>query len=154
MSILILIISAVTTALTLVFSELSFLTWVSIAPFIYIMIVQTEKKSYFLKSLLYGFIWFFSYYFVIFHWFTYLYPMEFVGAYSANRCSGARTQFAVPWLCPETKDSRVGLWETLRPCPKAPASLGGGSQGQLAGWSQGSQPLNLPGHMGHSAASL
>ena len=94
MTVFFLIISAVLTALSLVFSELSFVSWFSIAPLIYIMIRDTEKKAKFPKALLYGFLWFFVYYLVIYHWFVFLYPMEFVGATPAT----AAVIIAVCWI--------------------------------------------------------
>ena len=73
-------VSAALTALSLMFTPLSFLAWFSLAPFIYLVIIESEKKKKPVKMYFTGLLWSFLYYFVIYHWFTYLYPMEFMGA--------------------------------------------------------------------------
>ena len=74
----IIFVSAALTALSLMFTPTSFLAWFSLAPFIYIIIAESEKKKNPVKIYFTGLLWSFLYYFVIYHWFTYLYPMEFM----------------------------------------------------------------------------
>ena len=75
----VLTLSAALTALSLMFTPLSFLAWFALAPFIYLTITETEKKKKPVKMYFTSLLWSFVYYFVIYHWFTYLYPMEFMG---------------------------------------------------------------------------
>ncbi len=79
MTALIFIASAFITALTLVFPKLAFLSYFCIAPAIYLLLKKCETRLKKRTAYLYGFIWFFVYYFVIYHWFLYLYPLEFAG---------------------------------------------------------------------------
>lgn len=65
-------------AIPLLFPQLFFLSWFSIAPLIAVMIRRIEyglsrRSAYFT-----GFIWFGGYFFTIYHWFCYLYPMSFL----------------------------------------------------------------------------
>lgn len=70
--------SAVLTAFTLVFPKLGWLEWVSLIPMIGIVFMKwdtlTTKQSYW-----HGFGAVYAYYFVIYHWFLALYPMDFLG---------------------------------------------------------------------------
>ena len=79
MTFILLTASAVLSALGLIFPQLCFLSWFSLTPFIYVMINGCEKRLSLPRAYLYGFIWFLFYYVVIYHWFIYLYPMEFIG---------------------------------------------------------------------------
>jgi len=72
MRFLILFLSGILTAMTLVIPEISLIAWISVVPFIYI--VCTSKKSY-----LNGLIWSLGYYGVLYYWFVYLYPLDFAG---------------------------------------------------------------------------
>lgn len=69
--------SAVLTAFTLVFPKLGWLEWVSLIPMIGIVFMKwdtlTAKQSYW-----HGFGAIYAYYFVIYHWFLDLYPMDFL----------------------------------------------------------------------------
>ena len=76
---IIIIISAVLTALPLLFGNLPLLAWFSLVPFIYILFEETEKGTGARKVWLYGLLWSFCYYFVIYQWFIYLYPLEVLG---------------------------------------------------------------------------
>ena len=76
---ILLIVSALLTALSTVFSELAFLCWVSITPLIYLSVKGVREGIRLRRAYLYGFVWFLTYYLVIYHWFAYLYPMDFLG---------------------------------------------------------------------------
>ena len=72
--------SAALTGLTLVLPQLGFLEWISMIPMLAITFsefdsdVLTKKQSYWR-----GFFAVYAYYFVIYHWFVNLYPLDFVG---------------------------------------------------------------------------
>lgn len=72
--------SAMLTALTLVLPKLGFLEWVSLAPMLAVVFAKFEDENFSAKkSYWYGFGAVYAYYFVIYHWFVTLYPMDFVG---------------------------------------------------------------------------
>ncbi|MBP3333803.1 MAG: apolipoprotein N-acyltransferase [Clostridia bacterium] len=80
---LILALSAVVTALTLIFEIMSVVVFVSIVPLVLVLIKKSEdgeinKKKIF-SSYGIGFVWSFFFYIVIYHWFWYLWPMDFLG---------------------------------------------------------------------------
>ena len=70
--------SAILTAFTLVFPKLGWLEWISLIPMIGVLLAKcdtlTDKQSYW-----HGFGAVYAYYFVIYHWFLALYPLDFVG---------------------------------------------------------------------------
>jgi len=70
--------SAVLTAFTLVFPKLGWLEWISLIPMIGVVLLKwdtlTAKQSYW-----HGFGAVYAYYFVVYHWFLELYPLDFVG---------------------------------------------------------------------------
>ena len=75
-----LLFSALLTGLILIFPILGFLQWISMIPlFIGVFRMGEREKIGLFKSYLYGFLTVFAYYFVIYHWFTCLYPMDFAG---------------------------------------------------------------------------
>ena len=75
--ILLLLISGVFTGLTLVCPELGFIEWISISPAAFFLLSNYEKMN---KRQLfkYGFFFFFCFYVVSYHWFVYLYPLDFI----------------------------------------------------------------------------
>ena len=87
MRFLILFLSGILTAMTLVIPEISLLAWISVVPFIYI--VCKSKKSY-----LNGLVWSLGYYGVLYYWFIYLYPLEFTGLNDAQNI----TVIIVAWV--------------------------------------------------------
>ncbi len=70
--------SAILTAFTLVFPCLGWLEWISLIPMIGVVLMKwdslTAKQSYW-----HGFGAVYAYYFVVYHWFLRLYPLDFVG---------------------------------------------------------------------------
>lgn len=76
---LILFASAVLTALALIFKIMSVLVFVSLAPLVMILIKRCEKGKKARSSYAVGFLWSFFFYIVIYHWFWYLWPMDFLG---------------------------------------------------------------------------
>ena len=76
---------AVLTALTLVFPQIGFLEWISMIPMIVgaFLLCGNEEVSL-RRSYLLGFLTVFCYYFVLYHWFVYLYPLDFVGMDNAS----------------------------------------------------------------------
>ena len=67
-------------ALPLVIPSLGFLQWVSFVPCALLLYICAEMPNLKKKQLyLYGFVFFMCYYVTVFHWFFYMYPMEFAG---------------------------------------------------------------------------
>ncbi|MBQ2252299.1 MAG: hypothetical protein II329_04945, partial [Clostridia bacterium] len=76
---LILLASAVLTALTMIFEIMSVFAFVSLAPLVIILIKRCENGKKVRSSYGIGFVWSFFFYIVIYHWFWYLWPMDFLG---------------------------------------------------------------------------
>ncbi|MBQ7335837.1 MAG: apolipoprotein N-acyltransferase [Clostridia bacterium] len=75
-----LLIGAVLTGLTLVFPQIGFLEWLTMIPLFIGAYRLAGRSRYGLgKTYLYGFLTVYAYYFVVYHWITYLYPLDFVG---------------------------------------------------------------------------
>lgn len=75
-----LIISGCLTSLPLIITELGFLQWFSIIPMALILIRSAENGEVKLKKLYgRGLLFFLIYYAVSFHWFFYMYPLDFAG---------------------------------------------------------------------------
>lgn len=67
-------------ALPLVIPSLGFLQWVAFVPCALLLYICAEIQSLKKKQLyLYGLVFFMCYYVTVFHWFFYMYPMEFAG---------------------------------------------------------------------------
>ena len=75
--VLLLFVSAFLTGLTLVCPQLGFLEWISIAPTAYFLFSNFEKLKY-RQLFKYGFLFFLCFYVVTYHWFIYLYPLDFI----------------------------------------------------------------------------
>ena len=69
------------TALCLVFTQIGFLQWLTMVPMLLWLFARCGREPALRLRHLYGagYLYFLSYYLVIFHWFFYLYPMEFAG---------------------------------------------------------------------------
>ncbi len=90
-----LILGAVLTGLTLVFPVIGFLEWLTMIPlFIGAYRLCGSSRFGLGKTYWYGFLTVLSYYFVIYHWFTYLYPLDFVGMDNAS----SAVVIAAGWL--------------------------------------------------------
>ena len=77
--IVLLIFSGLLTGLTLVFTKLGFLEWITMIPAGIILLVRASDREVRLRSLYSdGFLFFYSYYLVCYHWFVNLYPLEFI----------------------------------------------------------------------------
>jgi apolipoprotein N-acyltransferase len=87
MSYLILFLCGILTALPYVFEYAFFLPYVTIAP---LFIVAATKKSTYRHGLSFSM----GYYLVVYHWFVYLYPLDFAGINSI----GSIAVIAVAWL--------------------------------------------------------
>lgn len=71
--------SGVLTGLMLVFTKLGFLEWITMIPMAAVLLLRATDRDIKLRSLyLDGFVFFYTYYLVCYHWFAYLYPLEFV----------------------------------------------------------------------------
>ncbi len=68
------------TALTLIFPQIGFLEWFTLIPLLIGAYRLCGTSKYGLgKTYWYGFLTIYVYYFIIYHWFLYLYPLESVG---------------------------------------------------------------------------
>ena len=77
---LMLILSGALTSLPLVCTYFGFIQWISIIPAALALKHATENKETKLKRIYgYGLLFFMSYYLVIYHWFLYMYPLDFAG---------------------------------------------------------------------------
>lgn len=74
-----LILSGILTGLTLVFTKLGFLEWITMIPAGIVLLVRASDRDIRLRSLYSdGFLFFYPYYLVCYHWFVNLYPLEFI----------------------------------------------------------------------------
>lgn len=72
--------SAAVTGLTLVFPQIGFLEWISMIPMLVIVFSQFDDSEMSAKQCYWRGFWaVYTYYFVIYHWFVNLYPLDFVG---------------------------------------------------------------------------
>ena len=71
------IVSAILSALPLTFSQLFFISWVSFIPLFYIVINRSSDKFRF--ALGRGFLFGFIYHLCIYYWFLWFYPLDFAG---------------------------------------------------------------------------
>ena len=75
-----LVLSGSMLALPLVIPSLGFLQWIAMIPCAMMLYTVSDGMNISKKSAyLLGFVFFMSYYAVVFHWFLYMYPMEFAG---------------------------------------------------------------------------
>ncbi len=83
-NILLLIVSGFLTALPLIITELGFLQWISIAIAAWVLLSLSENKEIRLRKLYgMGVLFFSVYYATAFHWFFYMYPLDFAGLSNA-----------------------------------------------------------------------
>ena len=81
---LMLAISALFTALPLVITELGFLQWISVIPAAVVLYEGIRDKEIRLRKMYgRGLVFFWIYYAVVFHWFFYMYPLDFAGLTNA-----------------------------------------------------------------------
>ena len=79
------LISVALTALTLIFPQVGFLEWITLIPlFLGAFIYCTDEKRSLLCTYFGGFLTVFVYYFVVYHWFLSLYPLDFIGMDDAS----------------------------------------------------------------------
>ena len=80
---LLLFIGGLLTGLTLILPKIGFLEWITLVPVGITLLYRATDKTIRLRSLYRdGFVFFYTYYLVCFHWFTYLYPLDFVDGMS------------------------------------------------------------------------
>ncbi len=76
---LLIVLSAAVTALTLIFDIMSVLAFVSLVPLVLALIKRCENNKRPFSSYGISFLWSLCFYIVIYHWFWYLWPMDFLG---------------------------------------------------------------------------
>lgn len=73
------LLGVILTALTLIFPKIGFLEWVSLIPLFWGAFVYcSDQERTLWRTYLGGFLTIFVYYFVIYHWFLSLYPLDFI----------------------------------------------------------------------------
>ncbi len=78
--IIVLVISGIVTSMALVVPQIGFVQWVSIIPAaLVLMDIASDREIKYRKIYGYGLCFFMSYYLVIYHWFWYMYPLDFAG---------------------------------------------------------------------------
>ncbi len=84
-------------ALCLVFPKIGFLQWLAMTPALLFLFSRVGEERKPRLRMLYGagFFYFISFYLTIFHWFFYLYPMEFAGVTPAE----AMLLVILCWAC-------------------------------------------------------
>lgn len=76
---LLLVISGILTGLTLIFPQAGFLEWVTLIPVGVFLLRRASGRDVKGRTLYAnGFLFFYCYYLVCFHWFAFLYPLEFI----------------------------------------------------------------------------
>ena len=76
--------SGILSSIPLVFTSLGFLQWISFVPAAIALILSVNDESVRLRKLYgRGLLFFWSYYIVTFHWFFYMYPLDFAGLNNA-----------------------------------------------------------------------
>ena len=81
---LILVLSGALTSLPLIFPSMGFLQWVSMIPAAIILILSADNEETKLRKIYgRGLLYFWSFYAVSFHWFFYMYPLDFAGLSNA-----------------------------------------------------------------------
>jgi len=93
---LLLALGGIFTGLTLVFPEIGFIEWITLIPVAAVVLVRASDAKIRLRSLyLDGLVFFYSFFLTCFHWFVYLYPLDFVDGMTKG---GALTVILVGWL--------------------------------------------------------
>ncbi len=86
---LLLVLGGALTGLTLIYNSIGLLEWLTLIPAAYVLVglaIRQDTKLRYTYG--YGFAFFMSFYLVIYHWFNYLYPLEFTGGRGAGRLGG------------------------------------------------------------------
>ena len=77
---LMIVISGFLTSLTLIASDLGFIEWLSLIPVAIALVLYAEDREIGYKKIYgKGVLFFMCYYLVVYHWFLYMYPLEFAG---------------------------------------------------------------------------
>ena len=91
-----LMIAGLLTGLTLVFTKIGLIEWITLIPMGTVLLVRASDRNVKLRSLyLDGFVFYYSYYLVCYHWFMYLYPLDFIAGMSKIAALGI---VLVAWL--------------------------------------------------------
>lgn len=87
--------SAVLMALCLLFPRIGALQWIVMVPMLFYLFDKNEREAISIKKAYgLGFLYFYAFYLVIWHWFVELYPMEFAGVTKGE----AIVLIAICWL--------------------------------------------------------
>ena len=78
--VLLLPLGGILTALCLVFPQIGFLEWLTMVPALLYLFGRAERtETRYRRWYLFGFLYYFSFFLTVLHWFLELYPMEFAG---------------------------------------------------------------------------
>lgn len=86
--------SAVLTSFCVMFTQLALLEWVALIPAAVCLYRASDRGISAKRAYLLGLGFFLAYYIVLFHWFVYMYPMDFLGLSGAESVAVV----AVAWL--------------------------------------------------------
>ena len=76
---ILLLLSGFLTGLTLIFTKIGLLEWITLVPMGIVLLTRASDRNVKLRSLyLDGLVYYYSFYLVCYHWFLYLYPLEFI----------------------------------------------------------------------------
>lgn len=76
---ILLFLSGLLTGITLVIPQIGFIEWISLIPVGTVLLYRASAKEVRLRNLYGdGFVFFYTFYLVCYHWFTYLYPLDFI----------------------------------------------------------------------------
>ncbi len=91
-----LVFSGALTGLTLVLPEIGFFEWITLIPICMVVLRRATDREVKLRSLYFdGLVAFYSFYLVCYHWFIYLYPLEFINGMTKG---GALAVVCVAWF--------------------------------------------------------
>ncbi len=76
---LLLVLSGLLTGAAVAFPKVGVIGWITLAPFaLFLLDVAADRNVKLISMYGYGFVFFMSFYLVVFHWFVNLYPLEFI----------------------------------------------------------------------------
>ena len=93
---LLLAISAFVTGVTLVITEIGLIQWISLIPMGIVLLTRASDQKIKYRHLYFeGAVFFYVYYLICYHWFTYLYPLDFVSGMTKG---GALAVVILAWF--------------------------------------------------------
>ena len=88
------ILSAVATGLAVSYYLPFWIEFVSLVPFLFVLFSYADGERWFRRGIRLGFLYFYAYYLMVWHWFLQMYPLDFTGISPG----GALAVVVVAWL--------------------------------------------------------